>query len=313
MTVIDIFSKRQKRLHGQEPDVYKYDEIPPNLRVQIIHIWDAALGGEREVGNRYGMSESGKAYKTLVGILRQEYGVFQLDDAAQGDYRLELCNFLLRAEIEQALDAVEISFRVIDKMTRTFQYLGRPNADQIATNAINELNVRFREHSVGYAWESGEIVRINSQFIHAEVVKPALHLLARKEFAGAQQEFLEAHDHYRKGLHKEAMAGALKSLESVLKSVCDTRGWTYDKNRATAKDLIAICFEKGLVPAFWESALGNLRALLESGVPTARNRLGGHGQGSVPVEAPGHVAAFVLHMTAAAIVFLGQASDAKQV
>jgi len=313
MTVIDIFSKRQKRLHGQEPDVYKYDEIPPNLRVQIIHIWDAALGGEREVGNRYGMSESGKAYKTLVGILRQEYGVFQLDDAAQGDYRLELCNFLLRAEIEQALDAVEISFRVIDKMTRTFQYLGRPNADQIATNAINELNVRFREHSVGYAWESGEIVRINSQFIHAEVVKPALRLLARKEFAGAQQEFLEAHDHYRKGLHKEAMAGALKSLESVLKSVCDTRGWTYDKNRATAKHLIAICFEKGLVPSFWESAMGNLRALLESGVPTARNRLGGHGQGSVPVEAPGHVAAFVLHMTAAAIVFLGQASYAKQV
>ncbi|MGA7742255.1 MAG: hypothetical protein WBP56_06665 [Polyangia bacterium] len=311
MAVFDIFSKRQKRLRGEAPDVYKYDEIPHQLRVQIIHIWDAALGGEGETGRRYGTSGSGKAYELLVRILRQEYGVFQLDDAACGDCRRELCDFLLRADVEQALDAVEIAFRAIDVMTRKFQYLGRPNAEQIATAAIHELNARFLEHGVGYAYESGEIVRIDSQFIHAEVVKPALRLLAREEFAGAQQEFLEAHDHYRNGRHKEAMAGALKSLESVLKSVCDTKGWTYDKNRATAKDLMAICFEKGLVPSFWESAMGNLRALLESGVPTARNRLGGHGQGSVPVEAPGHVVAFVLHMTAAAIVFLGQASDAK--
>jgi hypothetical protein len=46
-------------------------------------------------------------------------------------------------------------------------------------------------------------------------------------------------------------------------------------------------------------------------VPTARNRLGGHGQGSEPVDVPEHVVAFVLHMTAATILFLAQASDAK--
>ena len=48
MTVFDIFSKRQKRLRGEAPDVYKYDEIPPHLRVQIIHFWDDAIGGDRE-------------------------------------------------------------------------------------------------------------------------------------------------------------------------------------------------------------------------------------------------------------------------
>jgi hypothetical protein len=309
MTVFDIFSKRQKRLRGEVPDVYKYDEIPPHLRVQIIHIWDDAIGGDREASRSL---EAAQVYDGLAQVLRREYGVFQLVDTSPMNCRQELCDFLLNeADVEHVLDAVETSFRFIDKLTRRYGYLGRTHADQIATNAINELNARFLEHGVGFAYESGEIVRIDSQFIHAEVVKPALRLLARKEFAGAQQEFLEAHDHYRRGLHKEAMAGALKSLESVLKSVCDTKGWTYDKNRATAKDLIAICLEKGLVPSFWESAMGNLRALLESGVPTARNRLSGHGQGSVPVEAPRHVVTFVLHMTAAAIVFLGQASDAK--
>jgi hypothetical protein len=44
--------------------------------------------------------------------------------------------------------------------------------------------------------------------------------------------------------------------------------------------------------------------MLESGVPTARNRMGGHGQGSSVVEVPDYLVAHVLHQTASAIVFL---------
>jgi hypothetical protein len=68
--------------------------------------------------------------------------------------------------------------------------------------------------------------------------------------------------------------------------------------------LIQVCFDNGLIPAFWQSHFAALRSLLEGGVPTARNRLGGHGQGSAVVEVPAHIVAYVLHMTAASIVFL---------
>ena len=39
MGIFDLFSKRQKRLRGEAPDVYTYDEIPEPLRVQIVHIF----------------------------------------------------------------------------------------------------------------------------------------------------------------------------------------------------------------------------------------------------------------------------------
>lgn len=117
-----------------------------------------------------------------------------------------------------------------------------------------------------------------------------------------------AHRHYRKGYTKEAINECLKSLESVMKAICDKRGWKYGKD-ATARKLIEICLSNNLIPAYWQSHYAGLRNVLESGVPTARNQLSGHGQGSVPVVVPNHIVAYVLHMTASAIVFLAEAES----
>jgi hypothetical protein len=54
----------------------------------------------------------------------------------------------------------------------------------------------------------------------------------------------------------------------------------------------------------------DLRAALESGVPTIRNTSSGHGQGPVPVELPEHFAAHALHLLAANVVFLIEAEKA---
>jgi hypothetical protein len=69
---------------------------------------------------------------------------------------------------------------------------------QSPDDAIEELNNRFRESGIGYQFESGEVVRVDSQFIHSDVVKPTLQILGNsQEFAGANDEFLSAHEHYR--------------------------------------------------------------------------------------------------------------------
>lgn len=159
------------------------------------------------------------------------------------------------------------------------------------------------EHSVGYQFENGQIIRIDSKLLHNEVVKPVLSLLKDKHFSGAEEEFLKAHDHCRHNRNKEAIAECLKSFESVLKGICDKNRWAYTA-KDTAKKLLEIVFEKELLPEYLQSEFSSLRSILESGIPTVRNRVGGHGQGSEIVGVPNHLVAYAIHLTASSILFL---------
>jgi len=292
------------------PDVYSYDKIPNPLRVQVIHICDA-LGDEKQCRDEYLLAK--RAYTSIVEALCREYGLFvlpgQQDRNNVRNHRVELETFLLQEQSpERVLDAIELSFRCIDRYTRTRNYLRKENYDDAANDAIAELNARFREHGVGYEFDN-EIIRVDSQTLHAETVKPALALLRGSEYKGAQAEFLTAHEHYRHGRTKEALTESLKSLESVMKAICCKRKWKHDPN-ASCKSLLQTLFEQGLIPPFLNAHFSALRSTLESGVPTARNKLGGHGQGTEVVHVPEFLVAYVLHLTASAIVFLVAAEKA---
>jgi hypothetical protein len=306
MAIFDLFSKRQKRIRGDVPDVYTYDDLPSPLRVQIVHIWKDTLGN----GKQYWDGKVRETYEFIVETLCREYGLFKLPGAKEyGDREFisELFNsFLQEQDIEKALDAIELSFRVIDRLTRDWNYLHRREADTYADNAIKELNNRFKEHGIGFQYVEGEIVRVDSELIHSEAVKPALRLLNCKKYQGAQQEFLNAYEHYRHGKNKEALNDCLKAFESTMKAICDKRGWNYNPN-ATAKNLLQVCFENELVPTFWQNQMTSLRGLLESSVPTGRNKLSGHGQGAKPTSVPDYLVAYMLHMTASTLVFLTNA------
>jgi len=313
MSVVNLFSKRQRRLRGEFPDIYTYDSLPQAFRAQVVHIWGDVLG---TVTDYWTASNVREAYKIIVEVLRREYGVFALPPTrpcgpADENYYAEACRFLVEEKrCERVLDIIEVSFRAIDRITRTGDYLSRYNNHwKIADEAIAELNMRFQEHGLGYEFVAGEIVRIDSQLIHSETVKPALKLLSGRGYAGAQEEFLKAHEHYRKGNAKEAINECLKAFESTMKAICHRRRWSYPPG-ATSKALIDICFQKELIPCFWQGEFAALRALLEGGVPTGRNKTSGHGQGPRPLEVPSHMVSYILHMTAAGILFLATAEEA---
>lgn len=310
MDTIDLFSKRQKALRGDAPDVYVYNALPKPLRVQIINVWRAAIGDATGAG----ATSRPASYQLIVEILCDEYGQFRLakmDEQFGRYYQGEMESFLLTEPVvDRALDAVELAFRFIDTTTREPRYLNRRDASEVADDAIAKLNIRFKEHGVGYQYEDRNIMRVDSELLHGEVVKPALLLLKEPYLSGAQQEFLTAHRHFRSGNSKEALTECRKAFESVMKSICDKRGWTYDKGRATAKDLIQVCLDKGLIPSFWQTNFASIRTLLESSVPTGGNKLSAHGQGSVPTKVPEYIVAYMLHMTASAVVFLAEAEAA---
>ena len=200
---------------------------------------------------------------------------------------------------------IELSFRFIDFVWRDRFRLDKDDADatQDPDDAIEELNDRFKEHGIGYQYVSGKIITVDSEYIHTEVVRPAISLLHQAGFEGASEEFLKSHEHYRKGRNKEAIAEALKAFESTMKSICTSMGWAFSPN-ATAKPLLDICFSNNLIPQALTSHFDSLRSTLESGVPTVSNRLARHGQGQKRVTVPDYIAAYAIHLTATNIVFL---------
>jgi hypothetical protein len=302
--VYETYSKRQKRLRGENIDFYRYDNFPEAFKTQVVYIWNYALGN-------YGESvAANNMYKHIAEVLREEYGRFELIPNARLDVYNDLRQFFLKShEAEQTLDVIELTFKIINNGARRFSYRSDHAADKKSDQAIENLNTRFREHSLGFQFLNNELMRIDSELIHVEVVKPLLSLLNKPYFRGAEDEYLSAHEHYRHGNGKEALNDCLKSFESLMMGICEKRGWAYGK-KDTSKTLIDICLKNGLIPDFWQSQLGGLRSMLEGAIPTGRNRLAGHGQGADPTEVPLHLVSYMLHMTASTLKFLVEADAA---
>lgn len=58
-----------------------------------------------------------------------------------------------------------------------------------------------------------------------------------------------------------------------------------------------------------QNQFSSLRILLESGVPTIRNKEGGHGQGDEVTNVPEHLASYTLHLTASNLLFLAKCDE----
>ena len=304
MAIFDLFSKRQKRARGDVPDVYVYDGLPAQLRVQIVHIITDAFGEDP-----YGGTQAADTYKFVDETLCREYGVFELASRTKSSQASVFNFFLAEESVERGLDVVEFCFKLINTFVREqYRYQSSPTCKSQPDDAISELNSRFAEHGIGYRFESNEIIRVDSEFLHAEAVKPVLSLLRAKQYEGANDEFLRAHEHYRHGRNKECLVDALKAFESSMMVICKKRGWPVQA-KDTAKNLIATCFSNGLLPPYLESQFASLRSLLESGIPTVRNKVGGHGQGSEIATVPSFVAGYALHLTASSILFIVAAGD----
>ena len=298
MTILDLFSKRQKRRRGEVPEVFVYNEIPRSLRVQLVQVLGDGLGKE----GSYSGSEL-ELIKEIHEALSREYGVFSLSTQhGESDWGA-IANYLLQAEnTEHAIDIVELCLRLIDTEIRNnpYRYEGRKTDSDAA---IAEANGRLREHGVGFEFVNGEVIRVDSQIVHSEVVKPTLNLLSHEDYEGANDEFLKAHEHYRHKRYKECLVECLKSFESTMKTICEQKGWAFSKTD-TARKLIETCMNNGLFATFMQSHVGNLRAILESGVPAMRNKLGGHGQGKTVTVVSESTARYALHLTAANILML---------
>lgn len=171
MAIYELYSTRNK---AKYPEVYQYTEVSDKLRTQVAQILVAAIG----TVSGY-QTPSDEVYALIFNVLKREYGESSLGGCYMGSSSWLEKYLIDHTPTEEFIDVLELSCRFIDKHVRrnwaNFTY--NDNASQKPDDALEELNERMKRAGFGYEYTDGVIVRIDEQYIHAEVVKPALLIL----------------------------------------------------------------------------------------------------------------------------------------
>jgi len=293
VALVPFFSRRKRQASGTT-DVYQYKNCPTKLRYQIVQMLDEA---NDRLPTNY---ETHDIYPDLVKVMRKELGVPRLSNEYEWKAEFQLW-FLNHQVIDDLLDALEAATMLLSFVAK------KTHRVAIVDDFVRELNARMLEAGFGFQMEGVQIVQISTQFLHSEVVVPALRLLGDPKYSAADAEFRQAHAEFRAGEYEDCIHDCGNALESVLKVILNEKGWAFDAND-TASKLIAAAFTNGLIPTYMQTEFAGLRTILESGTPTVRNKSGGHGAGTNPRKIPVHIAAFQLHQTAAALQLLIEAA-----
>lgn len=163
---------------------------------------------------------------------------------------------------------------------------------------INEAMLAF-----GCPWRlsNGTFFCVDSEFF-ADLLDGVRRQFRQHGFEGALDELREAQEALSDNRHKDAIHAASKSYESTLKAIVGSRG--------TASGLIAT-FRDGYLDDIPEDHAKAISSAVLKSLPTLRNELGGHGQGSSVVTVPKSYATLAVHLAAALNYFLVEQKLAK--
>jgi len=297
------YSKRRKDAEKEgKPDIYRYSgPFPPQLTNQIEHILGDMLGRGYD-------EESEKAWEEVEYVLQRELGIVSF--SGKRERRPAAWAHFIQAQMYDSEPILDVVEQALSVAMRFEEASGRSPGGMSVSDAESLLNRYFQERRFGYRVERGLIIRIDTEFLHQEVVRPALGLLQKAGFEGAEEEFLRAHEHYRHGKGRDALVAAGCAFESACKTVLEARGVACGPKDTAAK-LVDKVFENGLVEGYLRSHFSSFANMMKSGLPTMRNKSGGHGQGVSPEPPlPDYFVAFGLHQAAALVVFLQRSAEA---
>lgn len=289
-----LFSQREKEKKGLMSDVYIYDEFCQEFRNQILFIFEDISSLFAELDYRYNNTTW---YKMFWELYAREKGLSN-EKYAESYYAYKIKCYCYECSDQDFLDFLDLAWAVINHS------LILERRKDMIDSFNSELNYRLKQHSLGYEYINGELIKKTNEHIHKEIIKPALHLLNDKKFKGAEQEYLQAFEFFKKGNNKDCISNALKAFESVMKTICKVKGYAYDKDKDTAKQLLQHLEANNFYPTYLNNHFNGIRTTLESGVPTLRNKKAGHGQGQDVDVVSDEYAEYALNLVATNIVLL---------
>jgi hypothetical protein len=298
-----LFSQRQ----SEPPDRYTY-AIPEKVRSRILH--NLQQHGAGWIG--------GDHFQDILEEVRQKllakHGTLQ-----------SLGHETVRRRVHPAIDHFSVCSdeEVLDFLQLCFETQTLHGDMEGSQRLVTIFNQIFEEEGIGYELtplsvvdlgagkllgrsspgmrsiriEYPKVIKKDERTVHETAVKPALAALRDSRLATANSELLDAFEKVRKGDYPSAITSCGKAFESVLKTICTAKGWTYDPDKDTCAKLVGICRDKGLFFPFY--------APIFEGVGTVRNKLGAHGGGPKPAHvATREHAEHMIAMTCAHIDFL---------
>ena len=305
--IFEPFFFRKRRTGKAVPDLYKYNVAPEFLRRQICSAFDDGIGTyivKTFLIDRYAPNANSiwleidrSCRKELVSYVQYEF------DANLAD---RFFNYVINEkDIDQFLSAVEIGCMQLSMLSHPHEQPQCRAAKQEGKDSIDEINQRFQQHGVGYQFENGRIIRVDSKLAHAEIIKPALSILSDPIFSNANKNFMTAHRHYRDGIYSSCIVEANRAFESMLKTICDREGWSYESGDRV-KDLVKAIKNGGLFANEFQKSLDNFVNMLNTCLSSVRNNSGAHGEGQGADPVTSRTARYALNMAAANILFLGE-------
>lgn len=268
MVTTRYFDQRERLT--EHPEVFTYDELPQEFRVKMAYL----LGDLYEFLE--GKMDSGS--ERLPRTLWQREIVRALGvDRVPGD---DIHGYFLSADVSQFFIGVEVLMNMALLCIRYSSYGNNKKKCRDSIHHAEEtINTLLRYFALGYEISlvsidpHYQVMRKDTEYTHAEVVKPALRLLIDEEFEHADRQFRDAHREFQEGNYADAITDASSALETVLKVVLDI-------DEGTAKELLKAAGDAGYFPSYLESSIGQwVNLLLE--LPQERNRFGdAHGKGT---------------------------------
>ncbi|WP_427108392.1 STM4504/CBY_0614 family protein [Lysinibacillus xylanilyticus] len=294
--MFELYSRRNGIV--QQSDIYEYDVIPRNFRNQFANILV-------EVSNKFDYHDTHNSnfWEYVKKDLVIELGIYNLTTTSEGISENGTANVVLNYLI-QCADSVAID--VMDFLIyKHYEFTKhKPYIYHQCQSAFSRINQKLKQNSLGYEILGNQLIRIDNQYIHSEIVKKAIVLLQEQEFHSVSDEFLKAHEHYKQGDYKDAVVNAGKAFESTMKTICSKCGYSYDSKKDTANILVKHMFEIGIIPTYMQSHIQGLKQALENSVNVLRNKNGSHGQGEDVLEVDDSIVRYTLNLCATNIVFL---------
>ena len=271
------------------PQIEPKSVLSPEFRNRVIFLCQ---------DNFYGPTFWEQIHRNLQYL----HGRQTLSRGGSRDALADLGQFLFECSDDHFLDFVEMLFRHREPGVNSQQlvnvvniFLEIDNLPYAVTDFVWQSTDDTRYRSMELV-ERPRIIRRENQVLHTTAIQPAIEFLSRPGFDSANREFLGALEDYRKGDFASSLTKCGSSFESVMKVICDQRGWTYKQTDNAGQLLRNILPKVSLGPSFEQQLLI---------VPTIRNRYSNaHGQGIQQVHTAKHIAQFALNATASAILLL---------
>ena len=313
----ESYAERQRReQRSGQPEIYVYDRAPAQLRHQIKVALSEGIGTYNLTDpsgfNDYAPDDTVAydCWKEIDRACRKEVFPY-LKYVDDHDHFMDRVSAAIAdiVEIDEWISVVEICCKIMSMLIDKHNVYVNTTDSDAAEGALAEINTRFDQHKVGYQFENGWIIRKDSEFVHVEIIKPALALLTAPEFAKADEDFMTAHTHYRTGKFKDAVNAANRAFESMLKAICDLENWTYSSGDR-ASELVTLVNTNGLFTHDFDKGFTAYVFMMKTGLPAVRNNAGGHGEGIAANEVTAAIARYAISLTASNLVFLGNSYTA---